>query len=69
MLGEGPGQLSHLPPPSAGIAPPRHGGLTYSRAGGSSRAVMPPDNTAHILMKGYREDPRAGHSLAQNEGA
>ena len=37
MLGEGPGQLSHLPPPSAGIAPPHHGGLTYSRAGGEQQ--------------------------------
>ena len=44
-------------------------GLHIPVPGVSSRAVMPPDNTAHILMKGYREDPRAGHSLAQNEGA
>ena len=67
MLGEGPGQLSHLPPPSAGIAPPRHGGLTYSRAGGSSRVVMPPDNTAHIIPKGIQKGTRAGHNPSQKE--
>ena len=34
VLRDWPGQLSHLPSPSVGIAPPHQGGLTYSRAGG-----------------------------------
>jgi len=34
ILRERLGQLSHLPPPSVGIAPPHQGGLAYSRAGG-----------------------------------
>ena len=37
ILRERPGQLSHLPPPSVGIAPPHQGGLTYSRAGGEQQ--------------------------------
>lgn len=40
ILRERPGQLSHLPPPPVGIAPPRHGGLTYSRAGGEQQGGL-----------------------------
>ena len=51
------GQLRQLPPPSVGIAPTCRVGLTYSRAGVRSKAVMPPDNTAHISEKGMKEKP------------
>jgi len=52
-----PGQLSHLPPPAVGImALTSHKRLGYSRPGlkpglpgVSSRAVLPPGNTANIF--------------------
>jgi len=37
VLRERPGQLSHLPPPSVGIAPAYQVGLAYSRAGGEQQ--------------------------------
>lgn len=42
-------------------------GLHTPVPGVSSRAVMPPDNTAHIFQKGYSKGTRAGHISSQNE--
>ena len=50
------------------LASRRHAmaGLHTPVPGESSRAVMPPDNTAHIFQKG-QSGTRAGHISSQNE--
>lgn len=62
ILWEWSGQLRQLPPPSVGIAPPvcRQRACILPVPGVSSRAVLPPENTAHFEDKfgiGHRQIP------------
>lgn len=67
MLGERPGQLSHLPPPSAGTAPTRHGWAYIlpcrgRAAGRSCRLII-----RHTFFERAFKGTRAGHISSQNE--
>ena len=69
LLGERPGQLSQLPPPSAGIAPPsqRRACILPCRgraAGRSCRLII-----RHTSNSGHWRDTHAGLFFSQNEGA
>ena len=69
MLGERLGQLSHLPPPSAGIASTCRVELTYSCAGGEQQGGHAAREYGTYSLEKGSQGTRISHGSSQEKDA